>query len=229
MNKKPFYKQWSFLIIGILTILLILQTFSNNHKKVTVLSDKAPSSKVNKTIKNNVSSQNKNVSSKSPSSTKDAQSLNLDGDTIKTISTKKYDLNFSDDSWNGALVDIKSVEVFKTEPFTTDSSSKNKAQGIIIVNMAIKSTMDLYTSTGSALLITNDGQQIETSLYDLKNYKENPNGQILNNVKKDGSIIFPIEKLNEISDLKDLRLKFNIENDNDSDDDHDYDLTINLT
>lgn len=228
-HKKEIYKLWWFWIIIALSTMLIFQTFFN-HRQTTQFADKG---NITNTKVNNASSHVTTKSKKGVAPTKspsiDTNNLiKFEDKNLNILDKKKYNLDFSDNSWPGATTKIESVEVIKTDPFVFNDSTNAKAQGIIIAHLSLLPSKDIYAYTGTATLITNNGQQIETEYYSVKNYQENPDGSIANGVTKSGDLIFPIEKLDQVKDINSLRLKFSVEDDNDSDDNYDYDFTINL-
>lgn len=232
-NQKPLYKRVWFWAIIALSSILAFQTFSM-HKATTKMADESTpkSSKIKTNIGHITTNKEKNSNkkanpTKSVKTSKSDNIIEFESQKLEILNKKNYDINFDDNSWNSALTKINNIEVIKTNPFIYSDSNSDKAEGLVILNISIHPSEDVNFNTASANLITNDGQQIETEFYSIKNYKENPDGEIANGVKKDGTLIFPIEKLNGIDDLTKLRLKFDASNNDDSDD-HDYDMTINL-
>jgi len=231
-NNKKFYKLWWFWVIIALSTLMIFQTLAI-HKQSTSMSDKTTikssnkSSKSKKTSGHITTNTEKGTVPKKTSLKESTQSLEFEDEKLNVLSRKKYNLDFSDDSWSSAAIRVNNVEIIKTDSFVYNESTNDKAQGLAIVNISIMPSKDIYAYMSSANLITNDGQQIETEYYSIKNYKENPSGEIANGAKKNGNLIFPIDKLDQIENIKNIRLKFSAADDDELDN-HDYDFTINL-
>jgi len=230
-TKKPFYKLWWIWIIIALSALLVFQTLTTKtHKQSTEIPEKTTLKKpqVKETSGHVTTNNEKGVTSKPKTPQKSNQSIEFEDEKLNVIDKKKYDLDFSDDSWSSAAIKVNNIEIIKTDSFIYDDSTNDKAQGLAIVNISIMPSKDIYAFMSSANLITSDGQQIETDYYSLKNYKDNPSGEIANGAKKDGNLVFPIEKLDKIEDIKNLRLKFDASDDDESDE-YNYDFTINLS
>ncbi|GAB5056274.1 hypothetical protein COSHB9_06610 [Companilactobacillus alimentarius] len=222
-NNKPFYKIWWFWLIVVVLVVVIFGMFGGNSDS----SDKSSSNKASGHSTTEVEKGNKKSSSKSNNKV-----LNIDYTDRTVLDQKNYNLSFTDTSWQPETIKVTKVQVFKMKPFVYDDSSKAKAQGFIIIHMAITANRDITSYPDQGTVITSDGQQIDAALNTVKGYKENFGGDIAKGVTKEGDIMAPVEKLNNVSDIKSLRLKFDGSYDTDNYEDenaqHDYDITLNL-
>lgn len=217
---KPLYKRWWIWVLAVVVIIFIFAALSGG-------SDDTKES--NATAHTTTSAEKGN----SKNRTDNSNSLTIDYNKVPIISEKTYKLSVSDTTWNSASVSISSTRVIKVKPFEYNSESGKKAEGLIILNVAVKPSRDLTaTFPDQGTIITNDGQQQEAIMPSMKGVTTNWGGDIANGANKSGDVIFPLEKLNNISDIKSLRYKFNASYDTDDYEDensnHNYDLTINL-
>lgn len=153
--------------------------------------------------------------------------VRLDGEKIYYTSSKKYNLNQTDDSWSAATAKVNNVTVYKTEEGYTYGSKRGRkeVQGMLAINVTVKALKDIEVSMDSATVSIpniNEQHDIETK----EDWDDLDKG-----ISKTGTLYIPIYKLNKTTSIKSLRLKFGCQqqNSDDPDDfDHDYDMTINL-
>lgn len=219
-NNKPFYKIWWFwLIVVVLVVIIFGMIGSGGSSSDDDTSNKASGHTTTQTEKGTKSSSNKDT-------------LDINYDNHKILDQKSYDVSFNDNSWQPANIKVSKVSIFKLNPYTSDDDSNTKSEGYIIIHMSVAANRDITTYPDQGTLVTNDGQQVDAVLDTVKGYKENWAGEISKGVTKQGDILFPIEKLSKISDMKTLRLKFDAYYDTDNYEDenaqHDYDITLNL-
>lgn len=219
-NGKPFYKIWWFWLIVVVLVVVIFGMFGNSNSSDDSSSNKASGHTTTATEKGNETSQN------------NEKTLNIDYTDRTILKQKNYNLSFTDTSWEPETVKVNKVQVFKMKPFVYDDSSKAKAQGFVIIHMALTANRDITSYPDQGTVVTNDGQQIDASLMTVKGYKENFGGEIAKGATKEGDIMVPVEKLENVNDIKTLRLKFDGSYDTDDYEDenaqHDYDITLNL-
>lgn len=222
MNKgKPFYKIWWFWLIVVVLAVVIFGMFGNSNSSDDSSSNKASGHTTTATEKGN-----------SNSKTSNSKTLKIDYSNKTILSQKNYKLSFVDNSWQPATIKVTKVNVYKMKPFVYDDSSKAKAQGFIIIHMAVTANRDITTYPDQGTVVTSDGQQMDATLSDVEGYKSNFAGDISKGVTKEGDVMVPIEKLENVNDIKTLRLKFDGSYDTDDYEDenaqHDYDITLNL-
>ena len=153
--------------------------------------------------------------------------VRLDGEKIYYTSSKKYNLNQTDDSWSAATAKVNNVTVYKTEEGYTYGSKRGrkKVQGMLAINVTVKALKDIEVSMDSATVSIpniNEQHDIETK----EDWDDLDKG-----ISKTGTLYVPIYKLHKTNSIKSLRLKFGCQqqNSDDPDDfDHDYDMTLNL-
>lgn len=153
--------------------------------------------------------------------------VRLDGEKIYYTSSKKYNLNQTDDSWSAATAKVNNVTVYKTEEGYTYGSKRGRKeiQGMLAINVTVKALKDIEVSMDSATVSIpniNEQHDIETK----EDWDDLDKG-----ISKTGTLYVPIYKLHKTNSIKSLRLKFGCQqqNSDDPDDfDHDYDMTINL-
>lgn len=153
--------------------------------------------------------------------------VRLDGEKIYYTSSKKYNLNQTDDSWSAATAKVNNVTVYKTEEGYTYGSKRGRkeVQGMLAINVTVKALKDIEVSMDSATVSIpniNEQHDIETK----EDWDDLDKG-----ISKTGTLYVPIYKLHKTNSIKSLRLKFGCQqqNSDDPDDfDHDYDMTLNL-
>lgn len=153
--------------------------------------------------------------------------VRLDGEKIYYTSSKKYNLDQTDDSWSAATAKVNNVTVYKTEEGYTYGSKRGRkeVQGMLAINVTVKALKDIEVSMDSATVSIpniNEQHDIETK----EDWDDLDKG-----ISKTGTLYVPIYKLHKTNSIKSLRLKFGCQqqNSDDPDDfDHDYDMTLNL-
>lgn len=157
---------------------------------------------------------------------KNTDTLEIGDNSVKILKQKSDKVDFSDNSWPLADIAINNIKILKVEPFVTNEESGTKAEGIIVLHVSIKGNGDIKAYPEQGTLITSDGQQVEGDYIHAKGYKIGWDGSIAKGVKTEGDIIFPLEKLDNINNIKSLRLKFDGWSDSDDDNRKDYDITM---
>lgn len=163
----------------------------------------------------------------SSSETDNKNQIELDDDKIDIKDSKEYSTTYSDSSWAGTTVKIDKVTVYKTDGEYSDGDD-GKFNGIVKVHFDIKAGRDISMYASQATLNTNDGQQVDADTYDSDDF----DGDLNSGAHTDGDVYFLLPKLDSVSSLKTLRLKFTSDYDTDDYDDdnsdHSYDVTVNL-
>ncbi|KAF0444177.1 DUF4352 domain-containing protein [Pediococcus pentosaceus] len=163
----------------------------------------------------------------SSSETDNKNQIELDDDKIDIKDSKEYSTTYSDSSWAGTTVKIDKVTVYKTDGEYSDGDD-GKFNGIAKVHFDIKAGRDISMYASQATLNTNDGQQVDADTYDSDDF----DGDLNSGAHTDGDVYFLLPKLDSVSSLKTLRLKFTSDYDTDDYDDdnsdHSYDVTVNL-
>jgi len=220
-TNKPFYKIWWFWLVVIVLLVIIFGMIGGNR-----------SSSDSKDTSSNASGHTTTQAEKGSATKKNKNILKINYQDRTVLEKKDFKLSFSDNSWNAASVQINKVSILKLKPFKNDDSAKTNVQGFIIIHMSVTPNRDITTYPDQGTLVTSDGQQIDAQLSTVEGYKENWAGDIAKGVKKDGDIMFPIEKMSDINDIKNLRVKFNgyydTDNYEDTNANHDYDMTLEL-
>lgn len=164
-------------------------------------------------------------------SSKEEKTITYDGyEKLAVSSEKNYNTNFSDTSWSPATIKVNKVTIYKlVKPYKIDSSSEGKyeAQGMIKIDYDITANQDcsLYPLQGTYSF--NNGEQHE----DVES-SNNWDGDFNKGSNKKGSVMIPVKQLNNVDNIKTIRVKFDGSYEtNNSDDDnsfHTYDFTLNL-
>lgn len=209
-------------VISFILILSLTACGANESKKDSSSSSKQSSSAaVHKTTKSE-----KGLESAKVNKTKIFKYNHSEYD----IAAKKvYNVSFEDTSWADTKIAIDKVEVLKTAKdynYESDEDGTYPLQGFVRVHLAITPARDINIYPTKGLVVFNNNEQHNADS------TENWDGEIASNATKDGWITFPIKNLNNISDLKSIRLKFDANYDTDDDDDenssYDYDFTLTL-
>ncbi|MGM0239853.1 LptM family lipoprotein [Enterococcus sp. AZ103] len=151
---------------------------------------------------------------------------NNGAEKTKIIDQKDYATNWSDSSWSGVNVSIDEVSILKVEDFKDYSDEEYPA--FIMVHFNIDNTSrDVGIFPEYATLNTNTGEQTEGS-YHMKSFA----GDLFSGSKVNGYASFPLTNLENVTDINQIRLKFNSSYDTDDFNDdnayHEYDATIDL-
>jgi hypothetical protein len=171
----------------------------------------------------------KNINGDEPSATttgKNSIKLDRDGRRVNIKDAKTYSTTYSDSSWNDTTVKIDKVTVYKTKhEYSNDDGTFN---GIVKVHFDIHVDHDISMYATQATLNTDDGQQVDADMRASGNF----DGDLNSGAHSDGNVYFLLPKLDAVSSLHTLRLKFDASYETeDFDDDnsmHTYDVTINL-
>lgn len=220
---KPLYKRWWIWVLAVVVVIIAIAALSGGKDDT--------SSNKNSTANGHSTTDVEKGNSKNDNSS--SNYLTIDYAKVPIISEKDYKLSITDNSWNSAAISVSNARIVKVEPFEYDSQSGKKAQGLVILHVSVKPSRDLDSAyPDQSTLITSDGQQVDAIIPSIKGLTLNWGGEIANGVDKSGDVVFPIEKLSTVSDIKSLRYKFSASYDTDDYDDenynHDYDMTINL-
>ncbi|EIT3790403.1 hypothetical protein V8K30_001647 [Listeria monocytogenes] len=168
----------------------------------------------------------------STSTTNESEDLTEDETTMEEetdsgiIDSEDYATSWSED-WKGLQTKISSVSVFKVDPAKLEEDGE-EGEGLVIVNYEINNTskIDFNTYPEQGVLVTNGGQ-IEASMFE----SDDVGGEIMQGVSKDGAVVYVLPTLNDVSDIKDIRLTWSAsyETDNYEEDSFkDYDARITL-
>lgn len=217
---KPWYKRWWVWGLAVIIIIILLSALSGGKDNTN-----------NSTGSGHTTTSAEKGSSKN--SDGNSNYLTVDYNKVPITSEKNYNLSVTDTTWNSATVSISSARVIKVRPFEYDSTSGKKAQGLVILHVSVKPTRDLNSAfPDQGTIITNDGQQVDAIMSSIKGLTLNWGGNIANGADKSGDVVFPLDKLENVSDIKSLRYKFNAsyETDNYEDENyqHNYDITLDL-
>ncbi|WP_302188424.1 hypothetical protein [uncultured Lactobacillus sp.] len=217
-NKKPFYKQW-----WAVTIAFILVFFAG------YIIGAAGASGDDETNEASVSSSSKDSSK---TSTADRSSGKSNAKQILTVDYKDYEIaseksfkpNYTNSSWAGGSVTVDKVTLYKTaKTYKYDSANDGKfnIQGFLQLHYVIKTKADVSVYPTQGTYIYSNGEQHEADS------TESWDGDISKNVSKQGTVTVPVE---QISNVKSVRVKFDASGQDFSDDslDHDFDFTITL-
>lgn len=147
-------------------------------------------------------------------------------DSVEFLADKTYKVDYSNSDWSEMKVGIDEVSIVKVKNYEDYSDKTAEGFAVIHVNLDdIKRDITAYPQQGT--ILTNTGQQSEGS-YELRGW----DGEIMKGASKGGYAAFPIEKLENIEDINNIRFSFEAHYETeDYDDDnshHEYDITIDL-
>ncbi|EBD1503615.1 hypothetical protein LMU08_002379 [Listeria monocytogenes] len=142
------------------------------------------------------------------------------------IDNEDYATSWSDD-WKGLQTKISSVSVFKVDSAKLAEDGED-GEGLIVVNYELNnnSEIDFNTYPDQGVLVA-DGKQIDASMIN----SDDLGGELMQGVSRDGAVVYILPTLNDVSDIKDIRLTWsaNYETDNYEEDSFkDYDARITL-
>ena len=199
-NKKPFYKQW-----WAVTIAFILVFFAG------YIIGAAGASGDDETNEASVSSSSKDSSK---TSTADRSSGKSNAKQILTVDYKVYEIA-SEKSFK------PNYKTAKTYKYDSANDGKFNIQGFLQLHYVIKTKADVSVYPTQGTYIYSNGEQHEADS------TESWDGDISKNVSKQGTVTVPVE---QISNVKSVRVKFDASGQDFSDDslDHDFDFTITL-
>lgn len=152
--------------------------------------------------------------------------INNGADEAEIVAQKDYQTTWSDSSWSGVNISIDEVSIIKLENY--EDYSGNQYPGFIIAHYVIDNTeRDVSIYPEQATINTNTGEQSEGNI-DMKGFA----GDIMTGSKINGYAAYPLNNLENVDDINQIRLKFNASYSTDDYDDenayHEYDLTIDL-
>ncbi|HHR3168042.1 hypothetical protein [Listeria monocytogenes] len=168
----------------------------------------------------------------STSTTNESEDLTEDETTMEEetdsgiIDSEDYATSWSDD-WKGLQTKISSVSVFKVDSAKLAEDGED-GEGLIVVNYELNnnSEIDFNTYPDQGVLVA-DGKQIDASMIN----SDDLGGELMQGVSKDGAVVYILPTLNDVSDIKDIRLTWSAsyETDNYEEDSFkDYDARITL-
>ncbi|EAC8723230.1 hypothetical protein QNS97_000758 [Listeria monocytogenes] len=142
------------------------------------------------------------------------------------IDSEDYATSWSDD-WKGLQTKISSVSVFKVDSAKLAEDGED-GEGLIVVNYELNnnSEIDFNTYPDQGVLVA-DGKQIDASMIN----SDDLGGELMQGVNKNGAVVYILPTLNDVSDIKEIRLTWsaNYETDNYEEDSFkDYDARITL-
>jgi len=226
---KPWVKQWwTWVILALVTIVLTI-TFGYSAR---VIADSELSS-YNDTTSTSSNSEDSSTSddtdTDSDSDSTSTDSIDLDDSTIDIADKQSYSLNYSE-TWSESTFSIDKVTVYQTDGEYSEGSGHDKTSfnGIVKVHMAIDAGRDIDAYPTQATLSTSDGQQVDADMSDSDDF----DGELDSGTQTDGNVYFLLPKLDDVSDLTSIRLKWSADYDTDDMDDDDaykdFDATLQL-
>lgn len=184
------------------------------------------------------------------SSSKDEKTVTQGSATVQTVSTiesyneitterstvesnnavverAEYSANFSED-WKGLTTNINKVVIVELSDDEIEIQGlKNKYAIQVYFEITNNSDMDFDTYPDQSTLVI-EGQQIESEMF----LSDSIGGEILSGVTKEGVVTFSVPKIENVSNVANIRLKWSASYDTDNyDDDNykDFDATFDLT
>ncbi|ARW19921.1 hypothetical protein S100892_01349 [Pediococcus pentosaceus] len=230
LRKKSRKAPMIFSVVSLIVLVVSLAggvAVSNEINKTLSSVNTSTKAKSAKNTDSDESSTDDDYSDESSSKTDNKNEIELNDDKIDIKDSKEYSTTYSDSSWAGTTVKIDKVTVYKTDGEYSDGDD-GKFSGIAKVHFDIKAGRDISMYATQATLNTNDGQQVDADLTDSDDF----DGDLNSGAHSDGNVYFLLPKLDSVSSLKTLRLKFTSDYDTDDYDDdnsnHSYDVTVNL-
>ncbi|WP_297819811.1 hypothetical protein [uncultured Lactobacillus sp.] len=153
--------------------------------------------------------------------------VTFDGDAFPISAKKIYNTNYTDKTWPGGTVEIKSVQIYKLKsPHQYESANDGtyEVNGVLKIDMIVKAAQDISIYPTQGTVVLSNGEQEDATNDD------NWDGDIKAGAIKNGVATFPIKNLSSVSDIKNIRFTFS-GNAQDTDNDgldKDFDLTIDL-
>lgn len=230
LRKKSRKAPTVFSLVSLIVLVVSLAggvAVSNEINKTLSSVNTSTKAKSAKNTDSDESSTDDDYSDESSSKTDNKNEIELNDDKMDIKDSKEYSTTYSDSSWAGTTVKIDKVTVYKTDGEYSDGDD-GKFNGIAKVHFDIKAGRDISMYASQATLNTNDGQQVDADTYDSDDF----DGDLNSGAHTDGDVYFLLPKLDSVSSLKTLRLKFTSDYDTDDYDDdnsnHSYDVTVNL-
>lgn len=163
------------------------------------------------------------------STQKKANVLTVNDKDYSFSKNKDYTVDVSDDKWAGTKVKVDKVTIYKLVKkykYKSASDGTFEVEGFVKLHFSISPSRDIeiYPTQGTAIFDNREQQGPA--------FSDAWDGEIAENVIKDGAVIIPVKSLKDVTALKNIRFKFDAYYDTDDDDDinasHDYDITLNL-
>lgn len=218
-NKKPFYKQW-----WAVTIAFILVFFAG------YIIGAAGASGDDETHEASVASSSKHSAKSSTTEKSSGKSnakriLTVDYQNYEIASAKTFKPNYTNNSWAGGSVTVDKVTLYKTAKtykYNSANDGKFNIHGFLQLHYVIKTKADVSVYPTQGTYSYSNGEQHEADS------TESWDGDISKNVSKQGTVTVPVENT---SNMKSVRVKFDASGQDFSDDslDHDFDFTITLS
>ncbi|MGM0214983.1 hypothetical protein [Enterococcus sp. AZ109] len=144
----------------------------------------------------------------------------------KVLDEKTYNVEWSDNTWSGVTISANEVTILKLSDYS--DYSDNQYEGFIIVHFNIDNAeRDTSLYPEQATLVTNTGEQTEGK-YDLDHF----GGDLLQGSKVNGYAAYPLNTLESVDSINQIRMKFNgtymTDDYLDENSNHEYDITIDL-
>ncbi|MBE9878394.1 DUF4352 domain-containing protein [Enterococcus casseliflavus] len=144
-----------------------------------------------------------------------------------TVDRAEYSANFSED-WNGLTTNINKVVIVELSDDEIEMQGlENKYAVQVYFEITNNSDMDFDTYPDQATMVV-EGQQIEAEMF----LSDSIGGEILSGVTKEGIVTFSVPKIEDVSNVSNIRLKWSASYDTenyDEDNYKDFDVTFDLT
>lgn len=144
-----------------------------------------------------------------------------------TVDHAEYSANFSED-WNGLTTNINKVVIVELSDDEIEMQGlENKYAVQVYFEITNNSDMDFDTYPDQATMVV-EGQQIEAEMF----LSDSIGGEILSGVTKEGIVTFSVPKIEDVSNVSNIRLKWSASYDTenyDEDNYKDFDVTFDLT
>ncbi len=144
-----------------------------------------------------------------------------------TVDRAEYSANFSED-WNGLTTNINKVVIVELSDDEIEMQGlENKYAVQVYFEITNNSDMDFDTYPDQATMVV-EGQQIEAEMF----LSDSIGGEILSGVTKEGIVTFSVPKIEYVSNVSNIRLKWSASYDTenyDEDNYKDFDVTFDLT
>jgi len=143
------------------------------------------------------------------------------------VDRAEYSANFSEE-WNGLTTNInKGVIVELSDDEIEMQGLENKYDVQVYFEITNNSDMDFDTYPDQATMVV-EGQQIEAEMF----LSDSIGGEILSGVTKEGMVTFSVPKIEDVSNVSKIRLKWSASYDIENYDENnykDFDVTFDLT
>ena len=154
------------------------------------------------------------------------ESSNVESNSA-TVDRAEYSANFSED-WNGLTTNINKVVIVELSDDEIEMQGlENKYAVQVYFEITNNSDMDFDTYPDQATMVV-EGQQIEAEMF----LSDSIGGEILSGVTKEGIVTFSVPKIEDVSNVSNIRLKWSASYDTenyDEDNYKDFDVTFDLT